>query len=709
MNGRKKHYLLHSDRSSLVVDCSGIAPAIIYWGARVSDSSTAPMFAELATRQEAQARVENEVPVSLSPQSGAGFPGSPGIQLHRDGKQWGVYASIETVAEQDSEIAIRSRCEATDIAITHRISLDQRSNVLVATTEVENTGNEPLSLENCSSPTIPIPTHHTRILGFEGRWSNEFQMHAVDRFVGAYVRENRSGRTSHDTFPAVVLHTQHANESQGDSIALHLGWSGNHRIRVEELSDGRVYAQLGELLLPGEITLSPGGRYRSPPLYGVHGTSGFTQVSQDFHRYVRDKLTAGRVAGIPKPVHFNTWEAMYFDLSLDKLREQADAAADIGVERFVLDDGWFRNRRSDRSGLGDWFVDETIFPDGLGPLVRYVNDLNMEFGIWLEPEMVNPDSDLYGAHPDWVLSADPAPRELARNQLVLDLTRPDVRDYLFERIDALLSDHAITYIKWDMNRDLTQPGGHDGRCATHGQTLALYDLLARIREKHPDVEIESCSSGGGRADFGVLAHTDRVWTSDNNDPLDRLRIQKGFSFFLPAEIMGAHIGPRRCHISGREMSLAMRAGVALFGDLGIEANLAALPVEERAGLKAAVALHKKHRELIFSGNLVRLDMTPYENGFGIVSGDQQEALFSYALTDTTPGSAPGRYRFRGLDPAQLYSIEVVWPPHPSSYSTSILDVIDGATFSGEALMNAGMQLPILTPQSVLISHLQGQG
>jgi alpha-galactosidase len=706
MNDMRAFYTLNSKQSSLVIDCRGNAAAMLYWGRRLSESTTPEMIATLATRQEAQARAEVEAPIALSPESGAGFLGSAGIQIHRNGKQWGVYSRIDKVVhEADNELTIASSCDATAIRIVHRLRLDENSDILIASTEITNTGHSPLSVDYCAAPSIPVPLNYNKILGFEGRWSNEFQTRTVDRFPGSYLRENRAGRTSHDNFPGVILHTQHANENSGSAYALHLGWSGNHRLRVEELSDGRAYAQLGELFFPGELRLAPGESYRSPELYGVHTDSGFTGVSRCLHRYVREHLTAKRMRGKTRPVHFNTWEAMYFDLSLEKLCELADEAAAVGVERFVLDDGWFRNRRSDAAGLGDWYVDEQVFPDGLRPLVDYVNGQGMEFGLWIEPEMVNPDSDLYRAHPDWALNALPAPLVMARNQLVLDLTRQEVQDYLFEHLDALLTEYPITYLKWDMNRDISQPGGHDGRTVCHSQTLAFYSLLRRVRDAHPTVAIESCSSGGGRADFGVLAYTDRIWTSDNNDAMNRLRIQKGFSVFFPAEFMGAHVGPAECHITGRKVSLETRAGVAMFGNMGIEANLLDFSEAEKAALKAAVALHRQHRDLIFSGDLHRLDMEDFENGFGIVATNQQQALFSYALLNTPPHSAPGRMRFSGLASDEFYDVKIIWPLEPRSCSESTLDLIDSAPISGDALMNAGIQLPILKPESLLVFHL----
>jgi alpha-galactosidase len=294
---------------------------------------------------------------------------------------------------------------------------------------------------------------------------------------------------------------------------------------------------------------------------------------------------------------------------------------------------------------------------------------------------------------------------LSRNQLVLDLTRTDVQDYLFNCIDALLDQYPIAYLKWDMNRVINQPGNAEGRAVTHYQTLALYGLLARVRAAHPKVEIESCSSGGGRADFGILGYTDRIWPSDNNDALDRLAIQKGFSMFFPAEFMGAHVGPQDCHITGRIISMTTRAGVALFGDMGIEANLLEMDDEEKQVLTEAVVLHKQHRRLIHSGDLVRLDTSEDENSFGIIAANQQEALFSYALLNSPSTTAMGRLRLRGLDADTLYTVTIIWPTAPSSASSSIVDVINGSMVTGDALMNVGLQLPIMQPTSLLIFHL----
>ena len=701
----KSFYALHSRNCSLVIDCRGNAPAILYWGSRLSEATSPDMLSLLATRQELQACQAQEALITLSPEAATGFMGSPGVQMHRSGRQWAIYAKTKSVNLVDNQLTIISQCHGAEIQLTHCLALHASTDVLTATTAITNIGSSALWLDRCDAPCIPVPMRYNKILGFTGRWANEFQQVSIDRFPGAYVRENRSGRTSHDSFPGVVVHTEDTNESSGSAYGLHLGWSGNHQLRIEEQHTGQAYAQLGELFFPGEMSLEPGEKYCSPTLYGTSTAHGFSAISESFHGYVRASLTDKRVRNKVRPVHFNTWEAVYFDLSYDRLCELADLAAEVGAERFVLDDGWFKNRKSDKAGLGDWFVDNTVFEDGLGPLIDHVKAKNMEFGLWVEPEMVNPDSDLYRAHSDWVLNADPAPLILSRNQLVLDLTRTEVQTYLFERLDALLTEYSISYLKWDMNRAVYQPNNQGGRAVGHYQTNALYTLLGRLRAAHPAVEIESCSSGGGRADFGILGFTDRIWTSDSNDALDRLRIQKGFSMFFPAEVMGAHIGPGVCHITGRILSMETRAGVAMFGHMGIEANLLEMDDDQTETLKAGVALHKKHRQLIHSGNLVRLNTQSNENGFGIIAQDGGEALFSYTQLDSLSHSVGGRLQFIGLDSNCLYQVSIVWPQEPKSYSTSILDVINGSVISGEALTKAGIQLPIMHPASLLVFHL----
>lgn len=687
----------------LIVDCRGAAPVVLHWGASL-DAGTDPMMLDLlAAREDAPCSPLVAAPLALTPLTGQGFPGRPGLLAHDGGRRWATYTRIDAVRFPASGcVEIDSIDEANAITLTHYLSLPSDSGVLTAWTELRNRGMDSLDVDWCAAPVLPVPPDMVEWVSYEGRWAGEFQMRPVPRAMGAWVKENRRGRTSHDAYPAILAQSAGAGEQAGEIYGWHLGWSGNHRIHAETLSDGRAFVQMGELFLPGEMRLAPGHSYRTPVLYAAYSGTGRNGLSAAFHAHVRARPVHQRLRAKPRPVHYNTWEAVYFDHDPALLLRLVDAAADIGVERFVLDDGWFKGRRNDKAGLGDWFVDRDIYPDGLHPLAARIQERGMEFGLWVEPEMVNPDSDLFRAYPDWVLGTPPAPQLVFRNQLVLDASRDEVQEYLFDRIDALLRDHPITYLKWDMNRDISHPGGADGAAAAHAHVQGLYRLLARVRAAHPGVEVESCSAGGGRADLGVLDWTDRVWTSDTNDALDRQLIQRGLSTFLPAELMGAHVGPTDCHITGRRITMATRVATALFGHMGLEVDLLGLTEAERTELAAGIALHKIHRDLIHTGTLVRLDRHENEISFGIVATDGAQALFSHVQLREPVGYFPGRLRLVGLVADARYQVALVWPGQVKSASPLLAALREGAVFTGDALMGIGLQLPRLHPQAALV-------
>jgi alpha-galactosidase len=418
---------------------------------------------------------------------------------------------------------------------------------------------------------------------------------------------------------------------------------------------------------------------------------------------VRRRILGGRLTGKPRPVHYNTWEAIYFDHDLPTLKGLADLAASVGVERFVLDDGWFLGRPDDRSGLGDWSVDPVKYPDGLTPLIDHVRSLGMEFGLWVEPEMANADSDLLRAHPDWILGVPGRRQPLGRGQYVLDLTRPEVWSAIHAQIDALLRGNAIGYLKWDMNRDLTHAQS-GGRAATHRQTLAVYALIDRLRADHPRVEIESCSSGGARADYEILKRTDRVWTSDCNDPIERQSIQRGFSIFIPPEVMGSHVGPRASHTTARTASLQMRAMTALFGHMGTEADLRDFTDAERAALAEAFALYKDHRAWMHAGRTVRLSH-PDPGCLATALAGEGRMLVSAAQVETpkTAGLAP--LRLAGLDPAATYRIQQIKPPRRARATMRRVPPLTlGETLSatGAMLAHTGISLPVLRAGEIAV-------
>jgi alpha-galactosidase len=709
MMADKSMVILQSDQVSVVISTENETPTLAYFGRKLTHFS-ATMLRQLTTRQEVKCAVVKEAPIALSPSLGQGFTGAPGIEIIDEGQAWSVVAKlVEVVQSSDDTVRFVSVDPLRNIRVIHTLTLDPMSHVLVSHTELVNESNHPLIVHWCAAPTLTIPDNFTKITSFEGRWSNEFQRQPLDLFLGSFVRENRRGKTSHDTFPAFLMHQPNTTEQQGEVYGFHLGWSGNHKMRAELMADGRSYVQLGELLMPSEVTLNPDESYQSPLLYAAYSSEGFTGLSENFHRYVRQHLLTDKVRNKPRPIHYNTWEGIYFDHDVTTLMQLADKAANAGAERFVLDDGWFKGRRNDRAGLGDWVVDTKVYPEGLTPLIKHVNDLGMEFGIWFEPEMVNPDSDLYREHPDWILSTAGTEQLNFRHQCVLDLTRTEVVDYLFNQINDVLTQYPqISYIKWDMNRDINHQGNYLGKPAVHQQILNLYQLIDRVKAAHPHLEIESCCSGGGRADFGILAHTDRIWTSDSNDALARLSIQRGFSYFLPAEVMGSHVGPRDCHITGRHISIEMRAAVAFFGHMGMEMDPRELTADELSALQHMTQLYKQYRSLIHQGKLYRLDDNGMSVDFGVVSQDKQRALFAYNNVKETPRTNPPRYRFVGLQPETRYQLSLIWPTALNEYSPSVLGQVNGKIYCGEALMQIGMQLPMVFPQTTLIFSLEAK-
>jgi alpha-galactosidase len=705
------HIRFDAGEMTLMIACEvGEPPRFIYWGQRLSDAVGSADIFTLSTRQGAHGNENVNIVPSLALEPGIGLMGPSGLSVHRSGKDWGSRFVVDQVDASDSVATIRTRDPRTHIALEYGIEVDPKTGLLQIAASLINEGDTPLSLDAMATACLPIPQAMTDIIGFSGRWSDEFRRERLSRFSGTYLRENKRGRTSHDSFPAIILCARDTREQGGEAYALHLAWSGNHSFRIDSISDGRVFASLGSLLFPGEVTLAAGERFASPSIIAGYSGNGLSALSRQFHTHVRETMLLPAVRERPRPVHYNSWEAVYFDHDIDRLKAMADKAAAIGIERFVVDDGWFGSRRNDRSGLGDWTVSDAVYPEGLKPLIDHITGLGMEMGIWFEPEMVNPDSDLFRAHPDWVLQIEGVDQIPFRHQYVLDIARPEVSEYLFGRIDAILTEYEIGYIKWDMNRDLNHPGGMDGRPRAHAQVQALYDLIDRVRAAHPHVEIESCASGGGRADMGILAHTDRIWTSDSNDALDRQAIQRGASYFLPLCVMGSHVGPQRCHITGRTLSMAMRAATALMGHMGAELNLLTEPAADLEELKAAITLYKTHRELLHSGDFYRIDTPAYLNIFGVVASDKRQALFSLAYLTGHSTTLPTQFRFDGLDPSARYRIRLIWPQawKPIT-SPCVIDAMNlqgaGSVFSGEALMQVGMQLPLAFPETVLLLHL----
>jgi len=699
-----------SEVEIIVGSKKGRSPYILYWGPVLSNTDAEDLEL-MSVRQWTQGGAAIDIAPSLSNELAIGVSGPAGFIAHRNGTDWMAIFKVSTI-ERHSACSVRIICsdENTGLSAAYDISIDPNSHVVMASTSVTNIGDQPVTIEWCSALCIPLDDRLTRLMSFAGRWALEFQKQEVTKFQGSYLRENKSGRTSHENFPGLVALTDSTDEENGLAAGFHLGWSGNSRVRADQQSDGRASVQMGELLFPGEIELSANESYSTPTLYAARTDKGMNGLSQQFHKCLCETVMDGRIKEKPRLVHYNTWEAIYFDHNEDRLLELAEKAAFVGAERFVLDDGWYGERRSEQAGLGDWWVSKDIYPNGLEPLARKVRSLDMEFGIWFEPEMVNPDSDLFRAHPDWVLEARGVEQIPFRHQYTLDLTRAEVSEYLFSKISKIVSDLDATYIKWDMNRKIHHPGSA-GRGVIHLQTRAVYELIKRLRDANPNLEIESCASGGARTDFGILRHTDRVWLSDSNDALDRQHIQRGASHFFPLKVLGSHVGPKTCHITKRTSSMEFRAATAIFGHMGVELDLLDETEEDLATLKQAVVLYKQHRKLIHDGDFVRLNTPDYLNAIGVISQDREEAIYSCAKISGHKITVPKRLQFAGLDKTKKYLVRIIWPTNDFNVtSPSVIDVADlcgaGSEFSGEALAVHGLQLPLTYPETCIIYRME---
>lgn len=661
--------LLHLRASgvSLVLDLTeGRLPAVVHWGADLGDTTAADLatLALAAVEPIAGSVADDPIRLAILPEAHTSWTGKPGLEGHRDGADWSPLFRVASATVDGDPLPAgadgRPGSASTGPALVHVDAVDEvaglglaldvellASGLVRTRAEVTNTGEGTYSVGGVTL-ALPLPAEAREILDFAGRWGLERTPQRRELVVGIHEREGRKGRTGPDAATLLSVGTPGFGFRQGEVRGVHVAFSGNHRHYAERLSTGRQVIGGGELLLPGEVRLARGESYASPWVYAAYG-DGLDDQAARFHRHLRARDTHPRR---DRPMTINVWEAVYFDHDLARLTDLADRAAALGVERYVLDDGWFRHRRDDHAGLGDWYVDEGVWPDGLGPIIDHVTGLGMEFGIWFEPEMVNEDSDLARAHPEWIMATGGRLPVRARDQQVLDLAIPEAYAHVLERMTAILSENDIAYIKWDHNRDLVDAGiSPRGEAGVHLQTLAAYRLMDELKARFPGLEIESCSSGGSRVDLGVLERTDRVWVSDCIDPLDRQTMMRWTMQLLPPELMGSHIASGVSHTTGRAHRLAFRAGSALYGHLGIEWDLAQATDEENADLAAWIALYKEERALMHTGTVVRADESdPTLLVYGAVASDAASALFFLASIGRSEVSPRGRFLLPGRIP-----------------------------------------------------------
>lgn len=678
---------------------------LIHWGTKLRQPHATQNKA--LVRAVPYGRLDVDVPLTLFPDAGRGVFSSPALEGHRNGLDWSPVFTLVEVDHQPHALTLISEDKVAKLTLISELAVDPASDVVSVRHTLRNDAKAPFCVNRLAT-TLPLPASASECLSFYGRWVNEFQQHRHSLQHGGYQQENRRGRTSHEHFPALIAGSQGFDEQHGEVWGAHLAWSGNHRMRVDVKADGRRFLQAEALYYPGEITLAQGETVSTPWLYATYSRCGLNLMSQQFHHFVRSQLLhfPDRHSGHKmRPVHLNTWEGIYFDHDPAYIMQMATAAASMGVERFIIDDGWFKGRNNDKAALGDWYLDEQKYPQGLEPVIAHVLAQGMEFGIWVEPEMINKDSDLYRQHPDWLLALPAYEQPTGRNQYVLDLQNPAVFAYLSERLDALLSRYPISYLKWDMNREVVQPG-HHGQAAQHAQVHNFYRLIDELKAKHPQVEIESCAAGGGRIDFEVLKRVQRFWPSDNNDALNRQTIQRGFSYFFPPEVMGSHIGARHCHATRRVSDIHFRGITALFGHMGIELDPVKESDEEKAGFAKYIALHKQYRSLLHSGTTYRI---PSEDSaqviHGVVATDRSAALLMVAMLDMQTYALGGVLRVPGLDPAAHYRVRVV--AHADNFHQGLVSqqpawTLEGIDLTGEWLGEVGVAMPVLDPSSAML-------
>ena len=676
---------LDGGSSTLVLASGGGIPEVIYWGRSLPISEDLATLAHASSLDVTGGMLDSVPALSLCPQAVDLFPGQPGLTL-RDIDGRAIVPDFKLDTADISETGITFECVDDDydydIALRLEIACDPETGVLTLRTHV--ICQQEIRTIWVAAPTLPLPYGVDKTIEFAGKWTGEFQRHENPMTQGARLRESNTGRSGHETFPALIV------PSDNGCMGFHYGWSGGHKMVSAQLSDGRRYVQFGNAT---NSSLIPHHFAASEKLYAVWAETE-NDMAAALQKFARKTLCRPYNAETPHPVHYNCWEAIYFDHNIEVLKDIATRAAALGAERFVLDDGWFGNRDDDTSSLGDWDIDRRKYPDGLTPLIDHVQSEGMRFGIWFEPEMVNKESQLYNDHPEWVLGGDEQP--LGRNQLTLNLDHEGVTDYLFDKIHAVLDEYDIDYVKWDHNRVL--PLKDDG------QTRAFYRLIDALKRKHPNVDFESCASGGGRIDYGVLEYCSRVWLSDSNDALERWRMQTSASAFLPNEIMGSHVGPRICHTSGRILPMQFRAWVAASRHMGFEMDPRELTDEDAEILKEVTTWYKMNRDWLHAGTIHNLPQTdPATMGEIQIAEDGSRFVAMMAQMTVSDQVSPHRIRLTGLDPDQSYQVSLRNPQDAATVSRGNVALrAQPVTLSGRALMDHGVQTPNAFPATMWV-------
>ena len=568
--------------------------------------------------------------------------------------------------------------DVTGLMVRLYYGVFEKLDVITRYAELVNTGEETITLDKASSVCLDLPLGNWDLMHFWGKHALERQPERSP--IGHCVTTVGStrGTSSHQHNPFIIICDHDATEDHGDSYGMMLAYSGGFKAELENNQINCVRAVMGIDDTYFSWKLEPGQSFHTPEVI-LSYADGLTALSHNYHHFIRHNICRGKHHLEKRPVLINNWEATYFQLDEEKMFALAKEAAALGIDQFVLDDGWFGERYDDNAGLGDWFVNYKKLPNGLDSLIEKINGLGMKFGIWVEPEMVNEDSDLYRNHPDWALSEPGRTPTFGRNQLVLDMSNKEVVDYLYNCLSALLKEHNIAYIKWDFNRSICNvyshalPADRQGE-VSHRFVLGLYGLLERLISEFPDVLFEGCSGGGGRFDAGMLYYTPQIWLSDDTDAIERLIIQGGTSYGYPVSTMGAHVSASPNHQTGRRTPMYTRGVVAMSGAFGYELDLTRLLKRDKEEIREQVQQYHQDEILIHRGLYYRLtDVAKgYYTAWQFVSEDKSQSIVNLVITSPQPTPDPLHIRFKGLDPDMLYRIKE-----------------DNQNITGAALMKAG--------------------
>ena len=554
--------------------------------------------------------------------------------------------------------------------------------VIARSVKFKNYGKESLTLERALSASVDFRDKDFELITLYGAHTNEKNIARRPIIFGIQMVESSRGASSPQQAPFIALVRKSTDEDHGEVYSFNFVYSGNFmaQVQVDQYCNTRVNMGLNDFDF--SWLLESGETFQTPEVIMTYSSKGLNEMSRTYHNLYLNRLCRGKFKNKHRPILINNWEATFFDFNADKIEDFAKEAKNLGMELFVLDDGWFGKRNDDKSSLGDWFVDKNKLPKGLDDLVKKITDLGLEFGIWFEPEMISEDSNLYKIHPDWCLRVPSREPIVGRNQLVLDLSRREICDYVIESVSNILSNPLITYVKWDMNRHLTDLWSNElppkrQKETAHRYMLGLYYILENLTRKFPDVLFESCSSGGGRFDAGMLYYMPQTWTSDNTDAVCRMKIQYGTSLVYPPITMGAHLSDVPNNQVGRVTPLETRAHVAMSANFGYEIDLTKISEEEKESIKEQVKLYKEIRDIVQFGDFYRI-LSPFEGNeaaWNMVSKNKEEFVGMYFKILSEPATSIKILKFKGLNPNYYYE-----------------DIETKEVFGGDELMNVGITL-----------------